>query len=173
LSRTRWILASVTPLYYNWGIAMPIFTFVHYDGSDERILHLVTELLRRQSGAQPSSFLAPDIGGSSLTSMWDEVARRFAKYVSAAAAAGNHSQKNAIIAWLRSGGEIELVRLWRAAGVRAQHDHSGVGGSMTKNMLKAGGPREWYTATLNSKEEWIYKIVPELVEPLKRSFGAS
>ena len=37
--------------------------------------------------------------------------------------------------------------------------------------MKARGPRDWYTAHKNSNDEWIYNIVPELVEPLKRSFG--
>jgi hypothetical protein len=74
-------------------------------------------------------------------------------------------------AWLKADGEILLTKLWKAAGVKKQHDYSGVGGSMTKNMMKAKGPKAWYTAALNNDGEWVYKIVPELVEPLKCSFG--
>jgi hypothetical protein len=99
------------------------------------------------------------------------VARRFAEYVNNAAAAGNKSQQNAMLAWLKDNGEIYLVKLWKAAGVRNQHDYSGVGGSMTKNMMKANGPREWYTAYRNTNGQWIYKIKLDLLEPLKRSFG--
>lgn len=42
---------------------------------------------------------------------------------------------------------------------------------MTKNMMKAKGPKEWYAGALNSDGEWVYKLVPVLVEPLKQSFG--
>jgi len=38
-------------------------------------------------------------------------------------------------------------------------------------MMKAKGPKEWYTGSLSSDNGWVYKIVPVLVEPLKRSFG--
>jgi hypothetical protein len=102
--------------------------------------------------------------------MWDDVARRFAEHVKSAAACGNPSQKDAMTAWLNADGEILLTKLWKAAGVKKQHDYSGVGGSMTKNMMKAKGPTAWYTWALNNNGEWVYKIIPELVEPLKRSF---
>jgi hypothetical protein len=76
-----------------------------------------------------------------------------------------------VTAWLKANGEILLTKLWQAAGVKKQHDYSDVGGSMTKNMMKAKGPKAWYTGALNNDGEWVYKIVPELVDPLKRSFG--
>jgi hypothetical protein len=76
-----------------------------------------------------------------------------------------------MLAWLKADGEILLTKLWKAAGVKVQHDYSGVGGSMTKNMMKAKGPKAWYGYSLNNDGEWVYKIVPELVDPLKRSFG--
>jgi hypothetical protein len=147
---------------------MPGFTYVHYDGTDERILELVSSLVSGsgKAGGQPIVPLT-----TNTSSTWDEIARRFAQYIDNAAASGNQSQKNAMLAWLKADGEIHLVRLWKAAGVKVQHDYSGVGGSMTKNMMKARGPRDWYTAHINGNDEWIYKIVPELVEPLKRSFG--
>jgi hypothetical protein len=148
---------------------MPGFTYVHYDGTDERILELVSSLVAGNGAAHVPA--APRSNNANSPSTWDEIARRFADYISAAAAAGNQSQKNAMMAWLKSDGEIHLVKLWKAAGVKVQHDYSGVGGSMTKNMIKARGPRDWYTASLNSNGEWIYKIVPELVDPLKRSFA--
>jgi len=37
----------------------------------------------------------------------------------------------------------------------------------------AGGLKNWYTAERHPKKagEWIYRIVPEIIEPLKRVFG--
>jgi hypothetical protein len=149
---------------------MPGFTYVHYDGSDERIVDLVSKLIAGIGGSQaPAS--TPSPGNGTQPSPWDDVARRFAEHVNSTAASGNPGQKNALTAWLKADGEIVLTKLWKAAGVKKQHDYSGVGGSMTKNMVKARGPKAWYTASLNNNGEWVYKIVPELVEPLKRSFG--
>jgi hypothetical protein len=62
------------------------------------------------------------------------------------------------------------MKLWNAAGVKAQHDYAGVGGSLTKNMVKAKGPKTWYTWHLDKSGEWIYEIIPELRDPLKRAF---
>jgi hypothetical protein len=148
---------------------MPGFTYVHYDGSDEKIIELVSKLVSGNGGNQAPT--APLSTNAVEPSTWDDVAKRFAEHINGAAAYGNPSQKNAMMAWLKADGEILLTKLWKAAGVKVQHDYSGVGGSMTKNMMKAKGPRAWYTGTLNNDGDWIYKIVPELVEPLKRSFG--
>jgi hypothetical protein len=148
---------------------MPGFTYVHYDGSDERIMELVSKLVSGNGGSQPKA--APSSNNGNAPSTWDDVARRFAEYIDSAAAYGSPSQKDAMTAWLKADGEILLTKLWKAAGVKRQHDYSGVGGSMTKNMMKAKGPKAWYTGALNSDGEWVYKIVPELIDPLKRSFG--
>jgi hypothetical protein len=149
---------------------MPGFTFVHYDGSDERIIELVSQLVSGNSGGKTHT-IAPSPNNGSGSTTWDDVARRFAENINSAAASGNPSQKDAMTAWLKADGEILLTKLWKAAGVKKQHDYSGVGGSMTKNMMKAKGPKAWYTWALNNNGEWVYKIVPELVDPLKRSFG--
>jgi len=149
---------------------MPGFTYVHYDGSDERIIDLLSKLVGGNGGSQAAGTTsAPNNGIEPST--WDDVARRFAEHVNSAAACGNPGQKDAMTAWLKADGEILLTKLWKAAGVKKQHDYSGVGGSMTKNMMKAKGPKAWYTAALNNDGEWVYKVVPELVEPLKCSFG--
>jgi hypothetical protein len=148
---------------------MPGFTYVHYDGSDEKIIELVSKLVSGNGGSHTSP--APISVKAVESNTWDDIARRFAQHINAAAAAGNPGQKNAMMAWLKADGEILLTKLWKAAGVKVQHDYSGVGGSMTKNMMKAKGPKEWYTGSLNGDNEWVYKIVPVLVEPLKRSFG--
>jgi hypothetical protein len=148
---------------------MPGFTYVHYDGSDEKIIELVSKLVAGNGGSKVSN--ASTAASAAGSSGWDDIARRFAEHVNAAAANGNSSQKDAMTAWLKSDGVIPLTKLWKAAGVKRQHDYSGVGGSLTKNMVKAKGAKEWYTGGLNNDGEWIYKIAPDLVEPLKRSFG--
>lgn len=148
---------------------MPGFTYVHYDGSDERIMELVSKLV--SGNGAPQSPKASGTDNESEPSAWSEVARRFADNINSAAAHGSPSQKNAMSAWLKADGEIALTKLWKAAGVKTQHDYSGVGGSLTKNMMKARGPKAWYTWHLGSDGEWIYKIVPGFVEPLKHSFG--
>jgi hypothetical protein len=149
---------------------MPKLTFVQYDGSDEHVLELLTKLLGETSKGLPSN--APPTRQSTASISWDEATRRFAEYVNNAAAYGRPAQKNAMLAWLKADGEIALTKLWGAAGVKVQHDYAGVGGSLTKNMAKAKGPENWYSWFRNPKGEWIYKIAPELVEPLKRSFGS-
>jgi hypothetical protein len=149
---------------------MPGFTYVHYDGSDQQIIELVSKLVSGNVGARAQIATAPSPNNGNDPSTWDEIARRFAKYVNSAAAYGSPSQKDAMLAWLKSDGEILLTKLWKAAGVKKQHDYSGVGGSLTKNMMKAKGPKSWYTAFLRDGE-WFYKIATELVEPLKRNFG--
>jgi hypothetical protein len=146
---------------------MPGFTYIHYDGTDERILELVSQMISGNTERKTQPL--PNNGEGSST--WDEVAKRFAEHVSRAEADGNSSQKNAILAWLKADGEILLTKLWKASGVKVQHDYSGVGGAMTKNMVKAKGPKAWYTGSVNSAGDWVYRIVPELVDPLKRSFG--
>ena len=149
---------------------MPGFTYIHYDGADEKILELVSRLLANaNSGTQPSTTANSHAGNP--PSAWDQIARQFTQHVATAAAYGNPGQKNAMTAWLKEDGEILLSKLWKASGVKAQHDYSGVGGSLTKNMMKAKGPKAWYTFAATGNRDWVYKILPELVEPLKRSFG--
>jgi hypothetical protein len=150
---------------------MAKLTFVQYDGSDEQITKLFSQLMAANGGGQLSP--SPKGNGSAgiASSSFTEDATKFAQYVNDAAAYGKPGQQKAMLAWLNADGEILLVKLWKAAGVSTQHDYSGVGGSLTKNMIKAGGPRDWYTCSLNHDGEWVYKILPELVEPLKQAFG--
>ena len=67
---------------------------------------------------------------------------------------------------------IELTQLWKASGVKNQHDYGGIGSSLTRNMIKVGGMKRWYLGERHPTKahEWIYKINPELIEPLKRAF---
>jgi hypothetical protein len=144
---------------------------IEYEGSDEGILKLLSQ---RTAQAHPISSVVESHernGDSKDLSVWEGVAKKFQKYVSNTAAWGRESQNKAMLAWLQHNGEIDLGILWKASGVKAQHDFGGVGGSLSKNMKKAGGPEEWYSARRNDKGRWTYKIIDELVEPLKTAFG--
>jgi len=145
---------------------MPSLTFVKYEGTDEQIAHILTQLFpsKEVDSEEPTT--------ASATAPWNDVARRFEQCVSATAAYGKAGQKDAMLSWLKAkNGEIPLESLWRSAGVASQHDYSGIGGSLTKNMVKSGGPREWYQYHVDPSGEWIYRIMPELLEPLRHAFG--
>jgi hypothetical protein len=144
---------------------------IEYEGSDEEILKLLTQHTSPVHSISSGVANGERNGDSTDLSVWESVAKKFQKYVSDTAAWGRESQNKAMLAWLEHNGEIDLATLWKASGVKAQHDFGGVGGSLSKNMKKAGGPREWYSARRNGKGRWIYKIVDELVEPLKSAFG--
>lgn len=144
-------------------------------GSDDELSRFLAqnpELIAAGQSGQGGNGAPPQSETSTSNETWDDVARQFAKYVSEAAAGGRPGQKDAMVAWLRAGGSIPLTKLWSAAGVKTQHDYAGVGGSLTKNMVKANGPKAWYTWHRNGKNgEWVYEIVDYLREPLKRTFG--
>jgi hypothetical protein len=133
----------------------------------------VTKLIQGFRSSIPYSNVLPGTGSSSNVGPWDETARRFERLITAAAANGKPKQKKAMVAWLESkNGAIELKKLWKAAGVGTQHDYAGVGSGLTRNMMKARGPKDWYTWPRDEKTgEWFYTIIPELVEPLRRAFG--
>ena len=147
---------------------MPSVTLIRFDGTEEEIARFLTQNINAVSASSvQASNTANQANGT-----WDQIAVKFEGFVSEAAAAGRPGQKDAMLAWLRAGGCIQLTKLWNAAGVRTQHDYAGVGGSLTKNMVKAKGPRAWYTWHRKGKSgEWIYEIVPDLREPLKSAFG--
>lgn len=146
---------------------MPTVTVIRFEGSEDEISRFLAQNGHIVSIPQGnSSKAAPQTSG-----MWDQVASNFERHVSEAAAAGRPSQKKAMLAWLHAGGRIQLTKLWNAAGVKVQHDYAGVGGSLTKNIVKAKGPKQWYTWHLDRSGEWIYEIIPELLGPLKRAFA--
>jgi hypothetical protein len=146
---------------------MPTITVIKFEGSEDEIARFLAQNGYSSSTSQTAPAKAP----SQTSGMWGDVARMFEKHVSETAASGRPAQKNAMVAWLRAGGSIELTKLWHAAGVKTQHDYAGVGGSLTKNLVKARGPKQWYTWHRNRTGEWIYEIIPELREPLKDAFG--
>jgi hypothetical protein len=143
---------------------------IEYEGTDEQILKLLSQGSSQMHSASPVSINGGRNGGTN-PSVWEDVAKKFHKHISDTAAWGRGSQNKAMLAWLKHDGEIDLTVLWKASGVKTQHHFGGVGGSLTKNMQKAGGPREWYRASKNNSGQWIYSIVDELVEPLKSAFG--
>jgi hypothetical protein len=144
---------------------------IEYEGSDEQIRKLLSQGFSRNASASSSSEESEENNRAKNASVWDAVAIKFRKEIEDALAYGYSAQKKAMVAWLQNGGEIDLPSLWKASGVKAQRDFGGVGGSLTKNMIKAGGPREWYRKHRNGKGVRQYQIVEELVGPLKREFG--
>jgi hypothetical protein len=72
--------------------------------------------------------------------------------------------------WIRANGKIRLSELVRISGVRKQHDYAGIGSALTRNMKKAGGPKDWYDGHQDTDGNWIYQIADEYVEALKRAF---
>ncbi|MGH9718265.1 MAG: hypothetical protein ACRD4R_16270 [Candidatus Acidiferrales bacterium] len=150
---------------------MPKIRIIEYEGSDDGILKLLAQGGISAQTAPATAAAASGNGHSVNPTVWDAVAKKFHRHISDTAAYGRTGQSKAMQAWLQRGGEIELTTLWRSAGVKNQHDFGGVGGSLTKNMQKAGGPREWYRCHRNDKNQWIYKIIDELVEPLQQAFA--
>lgn len=145
---------------------MPSVTIIKYEGTEEEVLRFMA-----QNGHAASVSSAASTSAHQTHRAWDHVATEFERKLKKTAAAGRPSQRDAMLAWLKAGGSIELTKLWKAAGVKTQHDYSGVGGSLSKNMVKAGGPKDWYDGHVDKTGEWHYTILPELVEPLKRAFG--
>lgn len=143
---------------------------IEYEGSDEQILKLLMRSAPHESSIEP----VPPANGKqngANNSVWEAVAKKFNKYLSETADRGRAGQKKAMLKWLEHDGVIDLATLWKASGVKAQHDFGGVGGSLTKNMIKAGGPEEWYRAYRDEKGQWTYQIIEELVPSMKVAFG--
>jgi hypothetical protein len=84
----------------------------------------------------------------------------------------NNGQQAVMQVWLKpnNNGTAELNELVKASGVAKTHDFAGVSSSLTRNMLKAGGPKKWYEKHRDVNGKRIYRISDELVEPLKRAF---
>ncbi len=142
-----------------------------YEGSDEEIRKYLSSLPLQQYG-QPPLGVGTTPNGKGQAHL-HQIAQAFRKRLEETAAGGRKGQLHAVTAWLKQNGSIELTQLWKASGVRSQHDYGGIGSSLTKNMKKVGGLKGWYTWAPHPTKtgEWIYTIVPELIEPLKRAFG--
>ena len=148
---------------------MPTLTLtLSYDGADAEIMQAL--------GRMAAAFGASKNNGQKAANTapgWPDVAApKFAGYVSHAAAGGSHSQQAVMQAWLKpnNDGTADLNELVKAAGVAKTHDFAGVSSSLTRNMLKSGGPKKWYEKHRDVNGKRIYRISDELVEPLKRAF---
>jgi hypothetical protein len=141
-----------------------------YEGSDEEIRKYLASLPPPLPEGTNLSGIATNGNGQSH---WDNIAEAFRKRLHETAAGGRTGQLKALTAWLQKDGSIELTQLWKASGVKTQHDYGGIGSSLTKNMKRAGGMKNWYSWEPHPTKtgEWIYTIVPELVKPLRKAFG--
>lgn len=141
-----------------------------YEGSDEEIRKYLSSLPQVETHRSDAN---PGLVSNGKSSQFDAVAQAFFKRLTEAAAEGRKGQMSAMTAWLKRGGSIDLTELWQASGVKNQHDYGGIGSSLTRNMRKVGGMKNWYSAEPHSSKpgEWKYTIIPELVAPLKKAFG--
>jgi hypothetical protein len=145
-----------------------------YEGSDEEIRKYLSSMpLHTQMSTVASNGGSASKATDGSSSAWDQIAADFLTRLDGAASDGHPGQKKAVLAWLRQNGEIELSSLWKASGVKNQHDYGGIGSSLTRNMKRAGGPKKWYTYQRHSTKngDWVYTILPELAGPLKRAFA--
>ncbi len=140
---------------------------VNYDGADAEIMQALS---RMAAAFGANSKNSGQISNNSSTGWPDRVAPKFAGYVSRAASSGHQSQQAVMEAWLKPHGTTDLNDLVKASGVTKIHDFAGVSSSLTRNMLKAGGPKKWYEEHRDLNGKRIRRICDELVEPLKRAF---
>jgi hypothetical protein len=141
---------------------------VSYDGADAEII----QALSRMVAAFPASNRSNGQTSGGSGSGWPEkAAPRFAGYVSHAATRGERSQQAVMHLWLKRDGAVELDDLVKASGVAKSHDFAGVSSSLTRNMLKAGGPKKWYQEHRDVNGKRMRRISDELVQPLKRAFN--
>jgi hypothetical protein len=145
---------------------MPTLTLtVSYDGSDPEITQALARMVSALGkDAAANGIVQPTIVQPSTT--FDKTATKFAGYVSR-----RPRLLTVITVWLRSNGKIPLTELVKASGVQKQHDYSGIGSALTRNMKKAGGPKQWYDGHELPNGEWIYEVADELIEPLKKAFN--
>jgi hypothetical protein len=146
---------------------------ITYDGSDEEVFKVLGSTLASLTPSKKSDStnskittaspqLFPRVKQPSL----ERIALKFVGYVSA-----RRKQLAVMRAWLGGGGKARGSELVKAAGVKKPHDLGGVGGSLTKNMMKADGPRDWFDKYRDANGDWIYEITYALVQPLKEAFG--
>ena len=144
-----------------------------YEGSDEEIRKYLSSVPPQVHSAPMAPNAQASAQNGTGQSQFDQIAQAFRKRLDGAAADGRKGQIKAMTAWLKQGGSIELTELWQASGVKNQHDYGGIGSSLTRNMRKVGGMKNWYTTEphLTKRGEWVYTIIPELVQPLRRAFS--
>ena len=143
------------------------------EGTPEEIQKLISSLPSdRYATNQPqTNELANEVQGSPDL---DRVAKNFRERLDEVASYGRKGPMNAIIRWLERDGAIDLTELWQAAGVASLREYAPIGSSLTRHMVGAGGTNHWYQGKPHpeKRNEWLYRISPELIEPLKRAFLA-
>lgn len=154
---------------------MPTLTLtVSYDGSDSEITQALSRMVSafgkspaatETASSHPSRIPPPSTVPQSSTVL-DTIATRFAGYVSR-----RPRLLKVMKLWLGGNGKALLTELVKVSGVKKQHDYSGIGSALTRNMKKAGGSKDWYDGHEQPNGDWLYEIADELVEPLKRVFG--
>jgi hypothetical protein len=138
----------------------------NYDGTDAEIMQALSRMVAAFGATHRDNSQMP-----SGASGWpDKVAPNFAGYISHSAARGDGSQQAVMQKWLKENGSSDLNDLVKASGVAKTHDFAGVSSSLTRNMLKAGGPKKWYEKHRDASGKRIYRISDELIEPLRRAF---
>jgi hypothetical protein len=145
-----------------------------YEGSDEEIRKFLSSLPQQSHSASFNSTGSGTATNGKGSSHLDAIAVAFRQRLDEAASNGRDGQLNAMLAWLKRNGSIELTELWKASGVANQHDYGGIGSSLTRNMKRVGGMKKWYIPEKHptKQNEWIYRIVPELIEPLMKVFSS-
>jgi hypothetical protein len=151
---------------------MPTLTFtMNYDGSDAEIMQALGRMAAAFGATNGTPSSKSNGSVPSGPSGWpDKAAPKFAGYVLHAASRGRVSQRTVMHTWLKSKGVADLVDLVKASGVKKSHDFAGVSSSLTRNMLKSGGPKKWYAEHRDATGRRIYQISDELVEPLRVAF---
>jgi hypothetical protein len=148
---------------------MPTLSFtVTYDGSDSEIIQALSRIGSALGGTKQISN-APQNGHNGAiqpSSTLEKIAAKFAGYISR-----RKRLKDVMVPWLEKDGKITFRELMKLASVKTEHQYAGIGSALTRNMKKAGGPKDWYeNNSQDLKGEWIYEIAAEFVEPLKHAF---
>src|SRR5579862_5638075 len=147
---------------------MSILTLtVTYDGADSEIIQALSRMVAALSVTNNGNSQAAI---NNQPGWADKTAQKFAGYVSHAAARGERSQLSVMQVWLKRDGVASLEELVKVSGVAKNHDFAGVGSSLTRNMLKAEGPKKWYQEYRDTNGKRIRRISEELIAPLKRAF---
>jgi hypothetical protein len=142
---------------------------VTYDGSDSEITQALSRMVSAFGEGRATTTKSSPSQTSTIpqsSTVLDKIASRFAGFVSR-----TPRLLKVVKPWLLKNGKVHLSELVKASGVTKQHDYSGIGSALTRNMKKAGGPKDWYQRHEQPNGDWIYEIADELVEPLKRAFG--
>src|ERR1700678_4789162 len=95
-----------------------------YEGTDEEIRKYLSTLTSQSYSAgsgQPTASTTPN--GNEQKNDFDQIAQAFWSRINGVAASGLKGQYDTMIAWLKHDGVLELSQLWKASGVKNQHDY--------------------------------------------------